>query len=99
MSVWTLSILFATGLFGSWLAKSISGGALPWWLPIVPSIGTGLLWGWVSRRTTNLTLATMVFDTIYTAAFVIGFVLLGDKLNSHQIMGVILALVGIALMA
>jgi len=99
MSPWSLSLLFLTGLFGAWLAKSISNGTIPWWMPIIPSVGTGLLWGWVSRRTQNLTLATMIFDTIYTGAFVIGFIMLGDKLSTHQVIGVILTLIGIALMA
>lgn len=99
MSFISLAMLFFTGLFGAWLAKGISSGAFPWWLPILPSVGTGLLWGWVSRRTQNLTLATMVFDVIYTGAFVVGFLLLGDKLNSHQAIGLLLTIVGIALMA
>lgn len=99
MLTWPLAVLFLTGIFGSWLAKGISGGHFHWWLPIIPSIGTGLLWGYVSKRTENLTFATMLFDAIYTGAFVIGFLLLGDKLNWHQALGIILAMIGIALMA
>ncbi|NBO56108.1 MAG: hypothetical protein EBU84_16310 [Actinobacteria bacterium] len=91
--------LFLVGIFGAWLAKGISGGALPWWLPTVPSVATGLLWGWVSRRTSNLSVATVVFDVVYTGAFLAGFLLLGDRLNWLQSCGVALALAGVALMS
>lgn len=91
--------LFLVGIFGAWLAKGISGGALPWWLPTVPSVVTGLLWGWVSRRSVNLSLATVVFDVVYTGAFLAGFLLLGERMNLLQTCGVALALAGVALMS
>lgn len=91
--------LFLVGIFGAWLAKGISGGVLPWWLPTVPSVATGLLWGWVSRRSANLSLATVVFDVVYTGAFLAGFLLLGERMNLLQTCGVALALAGVALMS
>lgn len=99
MPLLTVIPLFLVGIFGAWLAKGISGGALPWWLPTVPSIATGLLWGWVSRRSDNLSLATVVFDVVYTGAFLAGFLLLGDRLSVLQSCGVGLALLGVALMS
>lgn len=91
--------LFLVGIFGAWLAKGISGGALPWWLPILPSLGTGLLWGWVSRVSSDLSVATVVFDVVYTGAFLAGFLLLGDRLSVLQSCGILLAMVGVALMS
>ncbi len=91
--------LFLVGLVGAWLAKGISHGDLPWWLPVLPSVGTGLLWGWVSRRSSDLSLATVVFDVVYTGAFLAGFLLLGDRLSLLQSCGVGLALLGVALMS
>jgi len=91
--------LFLVGLIGAWLAKGISDGSFPWWLPVLPSVGTGLLWGWVSRRCSDLSLATVVFDVVYTGAFLAGFLLLGDRLSVLQSCGVGLALLGVALMS
>lgn len=99
MPLLTVIPLFLVGILGAWLAKGISGGALPWWLPTVPSIVTGLLWGWVSRRSDNLSLATVVFDVVYTGAFLAGFLMLGDRLSVLQSCGIGLALLGVALMS
>jgi drug/metabolite transporter (DMT)-like permease len=99
MIFWPIIPLFLIGLFGAWLAKQISNGNLPWWLPIIPSVCTGLLWGWVSKRSKDLSLATITFDIVYATAFLTGFFILGDRLSSLQILGVILSLIGVALMS
>jgi len=40
-----------------------------------------------------------MFDVIYTAAFVFGFYLLGDRLTPLQVAGFIVSLIGVAMMA
>lgn len=99
MGIWVCVSLFLTGILGAGLAKGISVGILPWWIPVVPSLGTGLLWGWVSSRSSNLSLSTVVFDVVYTGAFLAGFLLMGDRLSVVQTCGVCLALLGVALMS
>lgn len=42
---------------------------------------------------------SVLFDVIYTAAFVFGFFLLGDRLTPFQIAGFIVSLIGVAMMA
>jgi|LauGreDrversion4_2_1035121.scaffolds.fasta_scaffold01981_7 hypothetical protein len=91
--------LFATGVFGSYVAKKVQGGALPVWAPIAPSIVSGVLWGLISKKSHNLSLMSVLVDVIYTAAFVFGFFLLGDRLTPLQIAGLIVSLVGVAMMA
>lgn len=91
--------LIFTGLFGAFLSKKIQSRSIaPWWT-VVPSLITGLIWGQAVRRFQNLSVLSAWFDVIYTAAYVFGFVLLGDRLTALQVFGFILSLVGVALMS
>jgi drug/metabolite transporter (DMT)-like permease len=69
------------------------------WTPVLPSIASGLLWGYISRRSQSLSLMSVLFDVIYTAAFVAGFVILGDRLTPLQIAGFFVSIIGVAMMA
>ena len=91
--------LFATGVIGAFVTKKVQAELLPIWAPIGPSIVSGLLWGFISRRSHSLSLMSVLVDVIYTAAFVVGFVMLGDRLTPLQIAGFIVSLLGVAMMA
>ena len=91
--------LFTTGVIGSFITKKVQGGYYPLWAPVGPSIISGLLWGYISRRSHNLSLMSVLVDVIYTAAFVFGFYLLGDRLTPLQLAGFIISLFGVAMMA
>ena len=78
MCVWLWVALFLVGIFGACLAKGVSIGMLPWWIPVVPSLCSGLLWGVESLRSSNLSMSTVVFDVVYTGAFLVGFLVMGD---------------------
>jgi drug/metabolite transporter (DMT)-like permease len=91
--------LFCIGVFGAFITKKVQAGTLPIWAPIGPSIVSGVLWGYISRQSQNLSLMSVLVDVIYTAAFVVGFILLGDRLTPLQIAGFIVSLLGVAMMA
>lgn len=91
--------LFTTGVIGAFVTKKVQSGSLPIWAPIGPSIVSGILWGYISRRSQNLSLMSVLVDVIYTAAFVTGFIILGDRLTPLQIAGFIVSLIGVAMMA
>ena len=91
--------LFATGVFGAYISKKVQGGTLPVWAPVLPSIVSGVLWGLITRRSQNLSLMSVMVDVIYTAAFVFGFFLLGDRLTPLQLAGFVVSLVGVGMMA
>jgi drug/metabolite transporter (DMT)-like permease len=91
--------MFITGVIGALVTKKVQVGSLPIWAPVGPSILSGFLWGWISRQSTNLSLMSVLVDVIYTAAFVFGFFLLGDRLTPLQIAGFIVSLVGVVMMA
>jgi drug/metabolite transporter (DMT)-like permease len=42
---------------------------------------------------------SVLVDVLYTAAFVIGFMILGDRLTPLQIAGFLVSLIGVAMMA
>jgi len=91
--------LFLLGVFGAYITKKVQHGILPIWSPIGPSMVSGFLWGWIAKRSHSLSLMSVLFDIIYTAAFVFGFFLLGEKLTPLQLAGFAVSLVGIAMMA
>lgn len=91
--------LFTTGVIGAFITKKVQGGIFPLWTTIGPSIVSGILWGMIAKRSTNLSLMSVLVDVIYTAAFVFGFFLLGERLTPLQIIGFIISLVGVAMMA
>jgi drug/metabolite transporter (DMT)-like permease len=91
--------LFCLGILGAFVTKKVQGGSLPIWTTVGPSITSGLLWGYIARRSESLSLMSVLFDVIYTAAFVTGFVILGDRLTPLQIAGFFVSLFGVAMMA
>lgn len=97
----TFSIsLVLVGLFGALLSKKINQDELPWYTAIIPSIISGGVWGFfVRNKGINLSYASAIFDVIYTASYVMGFVLLGDRLTPIQILGFLISSFGIALMS
>lgn len=91
--------LFTTGVVGAYVTKKVQGGILPVWAPIGPSIVSGILWGFIAKASNNLSLMSVLVDVVYTAAFVFGFFLLGDRLTPLQIVGFVISLIGVAMMA
>jgi len=91
--------LFVLGVLGAHITKKVQSGTWPMWSTIGPSILSGMLWGWIAQRSKSLSLMSVMFDVIYTAAFVFGFYLLGDRLTPLQVVGFIVSLIGVAMMA
>ena len=91
--------LFTTGVIGAYITKKVQSDVLPVWAPIGPSIISGVLWGLIAKRSHNLSLMSVLVDVIYTAAFVFGFFVLGDRLTPLQIVGFIISIIGVAMMA
>jgi len=92
-------VLFLIGVFGSFITKKVQVGTVPVWTPIFPSILSGVVWGYISKNSSNLSLMSVLVDVIYTAAFVFGFFLLGERLTTFQLIGFVVSLVGVGMMA
>jgi len=91
--------LFILGVLGAHITKKVQSGTFPIWATIGPSIFSGVLWGWIAQRSQSLSLMSVLFDVVYTAAFVFGFFLLGDRLTPLQIAGFVVSLIGVVMMA
>lgn len=89
--------LFLVGLLGARISKGINlGELLPYWYVIV-SIMSGCVWVWMTRAKVNLIYASMFYDAIYATSYLIGFWLLGESITYVQLVGIVLAIVGVAL--
>jgi drug/metabolite transporter (DMT)-like permease len=91
--------LFLIGIIGAFITKKVQASEMPVWAPVIPSIASGFLWGMIAKRSQNLSLMSVFVDVLYTAAFVIGFMILGDRLTPLQIAGFLVSLIGVAMMA
>jgi hypothetical protein len=91
--------LFILGVLGAHITKKVQSGTFPIWATVGPSILSGMLWGWIAQRSQSLSLMSVLFDVVYTAAFVFGFFLLGDRLTPLQVAGFAVSLIGVAMMA
>lgn len=92
--------LVLIGLLGALLSKKINSGDLPWYIAILPSVVSGGVWGvFVRHKGINLSYASALFDVVYTASYVLGFILLGDRLTPVQFLGFLISSFGIALMS
>jgi drug/metabolite transporter (DMT)-like permease len=97
--IFPYAALFTTGVIGAFITKKVQSGVWPVWSPVGPSIVSGILWGLIAKRSNNLSLMSVLVDVIYTAAFVFGFFLLGDRLTPLQLVGFVISLIGVAMMA
>lgn len=91
-------VLFLIGMAGSFLAKKVQLGSLPIYAPIITSMLSGVIWGWLSLHSKNLSLMSVVVNVIYSSAFVLGFYLLGERLTAFQLFGFVVSLIGIIMM-
>jgi hypothetical protein len=91
-------VLFLVGIAGAFVSKKVQLGNLPIYAPILTSALSGIVWGWLSIQSKNLSLMSIIVNVIYSSAFVFGFYLLGEKLTTFQLLGFVISLIGIAIM-
>lgn len=94
-------LLIFVGLGGGYVTKLINRSAAPVWAAMVPSVLSGLLWGFMARQQTGLSLSllSIMYDITYAISYVVVFVMMGDKLTPLQVLGFFVALSGVAMMS
>ena len=99
-----LLVLVLNGVVGAWITQRVTEGLMPWWSTVVTAevtaVVTGLLWGWGSPMFVGkLSVASVVFDVVYGFSFVMGFVMMGEKMSMLQFAGVLVSFLGIGMMS
>ena len=99
-----LLVLVLNGVVGAWITQRVTEGLMPWWstvvTAVVTAVVTGLLWGWGSPMFVGkLSVASVVFDVVYGFSFVMGFVMMGEKMSMLQFAGVLVSFLGIGIMS
>lgn len=102
MRLWLLIfLLIIVGLIGGCLTKLINKGVVPAWAAVMPSVLSGILWGFMAKQQTTLSLSflSMIYDVTYAASFVAVFVMMGDRLSFIQACGFAVSLLGVVMMS
>lgn len=94
-------LLIIVGLGGGYLTKLINKGTAPVWSAMVPSVLSGLLWGFMAKQQTSLSLSllSIIYDITYAVSYVAVFVAMGDRLSLLQVCGFVIALSGVTMMS
>ena len=97
---WLKSIAAITliGIVNSWVSKAINLGGAGWYAMIPVAMASGAIWGWMSKHSTSLAFASTLYDIVYAIAYILGLVLLGDKITVIQLLGIFISIVGIIVM-
>ena len=82
---------------GGYLSHLIDRGAWPWWTAILSAILSGAVWGLMCRHTDSLVFASLLYDVVATLTYTAVFLAGGERLSLPPIVGVLLALGGVAL--
>ena len=92
--------LLCIGMCGAWATGRVVNGELPWWITGLVAMMSGCVWGWVSPVFKGqLSLGSVGFDVVYGGSYVLGFLLLGERLTGFGWLGVVVSFLGIALMS
>lgn len=90
--------LFLIGIIGAKVVKEISTGSLPWWAGVIVSVLSGIVWGYLNKNSFNLIKNLIVFNIVYSLAYLCGFALLGERLGWTQLIGFAISIFGVIVM-
>ena len=85
------------GFLGAVLSKQINLGNLPWWIGIVSSGLSGLIWGWMASQKESIIMSSTLYDVTMAITYVVVLNLLGESITLTQFWGIVLAVVGMIL--
>lgn len=99
MAEWVLlaacgALAVVTGI----LTKQVQSGIVPFWVAVFPSIVNGLSWGYVSKTSQNLPRLSVAFDIVLSVAYMLGLMIMGERLTGQQAVGFLVAVAGLTLM-
>ena len=96
-----LGVLPFLALLGAWFSKQLKAGRNGFF-PLLPlnAALTGTTWAVVAKTTKMpLSVATVLFDAVYSLSYFFAFVLMGESVTLIQGIGVACAIAGIVLLS
>jgi hypothetical protein len=94
----TLLAACLVSVLGGMLAKWVQRGVLPFWVATIPAVSTGLLWGYASKISQNLPRLSVAFDLCLSVAYMVGLLIMGERLTWQQATGFAVSMCGLAMM-
>lgn len=101
MDILTLVLLPFLALLGAWFSKQLKlGRNCFFFLLPANAVLTGTAWATMAKFTKMpLSVATIIFDTVYSLSYFFAFVAMGESITLVQGIGVGCALAGIILLS
>ena len=99
MEILLLFVVCLVSIGGGMASKQIQGGSMPLWIPAIPALITGLLWGYGSKITGNISRLSIAFDISISVSYMLGLIFMGERLGTTQLLGFLVALVGLIMMS
>lgn len=96
-----LALLPFLAFLGAWCSRQLKSGR-KWFFVSLPlnAILTGTVWATVVKFTKMpLSVATVMFDAMFSLSYFLAFVLMGESITPVQGIGVACAITGIVLMS
>lgn len=91
-------VLPFAALFGSFVSKKVKEGHSIL-LVFISSLFVTTIWIWTLRTTKwNLAITSLIFDSVMSIGYFIGFLCMGDNLTSLQWIGALLTICGMILL-
>jgi hypothetical protein len=91
--------IFINSFIGAYLSKLIKDQTIPWYCTVITGAISGLIWGYMTTSNKNMIYLSVVFDVLTALTYISVFLILGDKLTEVQIIGIIMSVLGIALIS
>lgn len=98
MEALIISLVCLVTFVGGIISKQIQGGSLPFWSYVIPAIINGLLWGYSSKLTSHIARLSIIFDVCISVSYMLGLIIMGERLSLVQVLGFGVALIGLAMM-
>jgi drug/metabolite transporter (DMT)-like permease len=91
--------LILDGFLGAWISTHIRAQTFPVWAAFLSGNLSLLMWTYLARYSKmSLPVASVFFDLAYNAAWIFALVYLGQRMTQWQIIGMAIAVIGVAIM-
>lgn len=101
MNFWIkISVFIVINSFiGAYLSKLIKNQNIPWYCTAITGAIAGLIWGYMILSDKDLIYLSVLINVLNSITYISLFLILGDKITEVQIVGIIMSVLGVALIS